>query len=89
MPEDRWSPMTGGGTENFSLCWLPLPTRLLPSLREAVGRGWGVSPRVQLPMSLWKHPPPPTPPRHALRARREGRRNVYSVGGDVRRARRL
>jgi hypothetical protein len=48
-----------------------------PSLREAAGRGrgWGVSPRIQLAVSLLKHPPPPTPPCHALRAREEGRRS--------------
>jgi hypothetical protein len=59
-----------------------LPVRFLPSLREAVGRGWGwgVAPRVLLPMSMPKRPPPPTPPRHALRARREGRRSSSSGG---------
>ena len=52
------------------------PLRSSPFPREAVGRGrgWGIYPRVRLPANLRKHPPPPTPSRHALRARGEGRK---------------
>jgi hypothetical protein len=47
---------------------------LPPSTREAVGRGLGgLSTRTTLPLRLLKLPPPPTPPRYALRAWEEGR----------------
>jgi hypothetical protein len=56
---------------------------VLPSSRAAVGRGrgWGVSPRVPMAeLSTRKHPPPPTPPRHALRAWEEGRNSCWLAG---------
>jgi hypothetical protein len=39
----------------------------LPSPREAAGRGWGwgVPPQTRCERSKPRHPPPPTPPRHA------------------------
>ena len=66
---------------------------LLPALREAAGRGRGgeplrahiaielahASPRVAYTSSALRHPPPPIPPRHALRARREGRRTQVRI----------
>src|SRR6202023_3352399 len=48
---------------------------LLPSPREAVGRGrgWGATPQSRKQRFLQIPPPPPTPPRHARCAWREGR----------------
>src|SRR5512135_3896528 len=52
---------------------------LLPSPRAAAGRGrgWGVCQRAPLATSMPRHPPPPTPPRHARCAWEEGRR-IYT-----------
>src|SRR5580700_1769736 len=72
----------GDLSETVALMWPkaplpPPPGPLPPSPRAAVGRGrgWGVAPHILFPKlapSLPRHPPPPTPPRHALRARGEG-----------------
>ena len=79
---------------------LQLRSVLLPSPRAAVGRGrgWGVAPRVSIvELSTLKQPPPPTSrasfarlgPRHALRAREEGRnsRSLRDSGLSQRRCR--
>ena len=52
----------------------PAKVPLLPSPREAAGRGWGwgVVPRTPLAANLRNRPPPPTPPHHARCAWEEG-----------------
>ena len=65
----------GDLSETVALMWPKAHSSPLLPRSGGEGPGVGVAPRVvslKLTPSPPKHPPPPTPPRHALRAWREG-----------------